>query len=257
MLYVYAITADHAGEGDEGLPQDSILPGVPVRRFAFGSLSAIASPVPEEVFGPQALPARLEDMSWTRERVLAHDAVVGALVPLATVLPLKFCTLFSGPDALEAAIARNRETFEAVVERLRGAREWGVKIFSDPPASAAPSQASELAAPGAGAAFFRRKREEQAARVAAEAALDATVAASHQRLAACSRAAVVSPVQPTELHRQPGVMVLNGSYLVTREGEAAWRDCLSDLERENAAAGLRYMRTGPWAAYHFTGGGFA
>lgn len=253
MLYVYAVTADHIADSNDLLPEEGILPDVPVRRFRWGTLAAVASPVPDTVFGAATLPGRLEDAPWTRACVLAHQRVVSALLPAATVLPLKFCTLFSGEPALSAAIAGHRETLEQAVDRLRGAREWGVKLFFETPAPAA--RRPETVGAGAGAAFFRRKREEQQARLAADAALDLCVATSHQRLAGHARAAVANPVQPPELHRQPAVMALNAAYLVATADETAWRACLSDLERTYAAAGARYVLTGPWGAYNFAGAG--
>ncbi|WP_454916600.1 GvpL/GvpF family gas vesicle protein [Xanthobacter sediminis] len=252
MLYVYAIIADHAPEGND-LPPEGILPDTPVWRFSSGALAAVASPVPDHLFGAEALPARLEDAEWTRGRVLGHERVVSTLLADATVLPLKFCTLFSGEAALRAAMARHQEALEQAVDRLRGASEWGVKLFFEAPAPA--SRAPAPAVPGAGTAFFRRKREEQQARAEAEAILDRCVAASHQRLAAHARAAVSNRVQPPELHRQAGTMALNGAYLVAREDEPAWRACLSELERTYAGDGMRYALTGPWGAYNFAGGG--
>ncbi|MFH1555281.1 MAG: GvpL/GvpF family gas vesicle protein [Pseudomonadota bacterium] len=252
MLYVYAIIADHGPEGMDLLPE-GILPGVPVWQVSSGALAAVASPVPEHLFGAEALPAHLEDMPWTHARVLGHERVVCALLTRATVLPLKFCTLFSGADALGAALALHRAALEQSVGRLRGARDWGVKLFvkaRDPTV-----RAPEPAGPGAGAAFFRRKKEEQQARAAAEAALNHCVTTSHQRLAAHARAAVSNPLQPPELHRQPGTMALNGAYLVALQDEPAWRACLSELEGAYADEGMHYALTGPWGAYNFAGDG--
>ncbi|TCT02270.1 GvpL/GvpF family gas vesicle protein [Aquabacter spiritensis] len=255
MLYVYAITADHPGPHDAGsLPGEGIVPGAPVRLLPFGDLAAAVSPVSAVDFGPEALPARLQDVDWTGQRVLAHQRVVDSLVDVATVLPMKFCTLFSGAAALRAALADNRAALEATVVRLRGAREWGVKLFWEaPPAEPAPVERG----PGAGAAFFQRKRDAQRLRAEAEAALAHGVAESHRRLAARARAAVANPVQPAAVHRRRGEMALNGAYLVPRADEAAWRESLAELERTYAGAGIRYELTGPWGPYNFTGGGLA
>ncbi|MFG1394766.1 GvpL/GvpF family gas vesicle protein [Xanthobacter agilis] len=252
MLYVYAITADHGPEDMESLPE-GILPDTPVWRIASGGLAAVASPVPDHTFGAEALPAHLEDVQWTRARVLGHERVVCALLPRATVLPLKFCTLFSGEEALRAALSAHKKTLEQTVDHLRGAREWGVKLFVE--ARGPDPRAPEPVGAGAGAAFFRRKKEEQQARAAAEAALDRCVVASHQRLAAHARAAVANPLQPPQLHGQRGKMALNGAYLVDLQAEPAWRACLSELERTYADEGVRYALSGPWGAYNFAGGG--
>ncbi|WP_018390769.1 GvpL/GvpF family gas vesicle protein [Ancylobacter sp. FA202] len=253
MLYVYAITAHHAAGAEPRLPEEGILPGVAVQHFAAGPLGAVASTVPDSIFGKEVLQALLNDADWTRARILDHQRVVSSLLPVATVLPLKFGTLFAGETSLISALASQREVLEATVTRLRGTREWGVKLFFEAPTR--PVRTAEPVGAGSGLAFFRRKKEEQEARAAAEVALDHCVAGSHRRLAALARAAVANPLQPPELHGHAGTMGLNGAYLVASETEAAWRACLSELETTYAADGARYVLTGPWAAYNFTGGG--
>lgn len=263
MLYVYAIVADHAAGAEALLPAEGILPGAAVRLVPASAfrrqaqdargLSVLVSEVPDTVFGEEQLRAHLGDADWTRARILAHQRVVSALLPVATILPLKFCTLLAQGASLGAALATRRPALEATVARLRGAREWGVKLFfAAPPRSTRPL---EPVGAGAGLAFFRRKKEEQEARAAAEAALDHCVAASHRRLAGLARAAVANPLQPPELHGQAAVMALNGAYLVAAEDEPAWREALAELEQAHAASGARYVLTGPWAPYHFTGDG--
>lgn len=251
MLYLYAITDATVPPAELPPCVAGILPEAPVRRYTCGSLCAVASPVPEAVFGRDDLPALLTDQAWVYERVMAHERVVSSLLP-GTVLPLKFGTLFSGEPALRETLLAHRERLEDALARLRGAREWGVKLFAVPPRTAAePAGASSAARTGA--AFFRRKRDEQEAKQAARAHVERSVIDGHRRLAAHARAEVSSPLQPAAAHRQPGEMVLNGAYLVSAEAEAAFKATFAELAREQDRAGLRYELTGPWVPYHFAG----
>ncbi|BBK41308.1 gas vesicle protein [Allostella vacuolata] len=254
MLYVYAIAADHPDPDNAMFGGEGIVPDAPVRLLQLGDLAVAASLVSAADFAADALRAHLEDARWTALRVLAHQRVVDSLLPHATVLPMKFCTLFSGEAALKQALAHNRAALQATVERLRGAREWGVKLYWEAPRNPAPPSAGQGEA-GAGAAFFQRKRDQQRQRAEAEAAVARCVAASHRRLADAARAAVANPVQPPAVHRQPGEMALNGAYLVARAAEPAWREVLAELERTHADGGIRYELTGPWGPYNFTGSG--
>ncbi|MBS1165398.1 MAG: gas vesicle protein [Proteobacteria bacterium] len=254
MLYVYAIAED-LGADIRAVPLDvGILPETSVVRVPYGPFIAVVSVVPEAIFGAEALPRYLEDCAWTRERVLAHERVVAALVPVTTVLPLKFCTLFSGEATLQDTLMRHRATLEDTLSGLRGAREWGVKLFVDP-SHAAPMPAGAVAAvtPGAGAAFFRRKRDEQEAVETAKARLEHCVVESHRRLAVHARAAVSNPLQPPALHGRPGEMALNGAYLVGRDAEPAFRLALAELEQSYGESGIHYELTGPWGPYNFAG----
>lgn len=255
MLYTYAIIADCEPQRVESLVRAGILPDAPPRCYRYGPLAAVASDVPAAEFGPEALPTRLTDAAWARDRVLAHEAVVTGLLSAATVLPMKFCTLFSGEAALFAALDDHEERLLAAVERCRAAREWGVKVFFEPepkePADAAPVSLSA----GAGAAFFRRKQDARAKSQADEARMADCVADVHEALARRAREAVLNPPQPPAIHRRRGRMVLNGAYLVGTDEEAGWRAAVEDMSARCAQAGLACELTGPWGPYNFVGGG--
>lgn len=254
MLYVYAITAGSRDPLDATLPGEGILPNAPVELLSSGDLAVALSAVAEADFGADVLPSRLEDTEWTRQRVLAHQRVVDSLLGHATVMPMKFCTLFASEAGLHAALARNQAALEAAAMRLRGAREWGVKLFWSGFSEATAVPAAGQDGPGAGAAFFQRKRDTRRLREAAEAALVQCVAASHRHLSEAARAAVANPVQPPAVHRRSDEMVLNAAYLVPRADETAWRERLADLADSHHGAGLSFELTGPWAPYNFMGG---
>lgn len=252
MLYVYAIIASPAPSADMRVHAPGILPDAAIHRYSCGSLSAVASPVPEAVFGPEALPACLADQAWVCERVLAHERVVSALLPETTVLPLKFGTLFSSETALRQALLAHRSRLEDALARLQGAREWGVKLFAAPPhADIAPAGAPPVTRTGA--AFFRRKRDEEEAKHVARARVERGVLDSHHRLAAHARAAVSASLHPAPVHGQPGEMAFNGAYLVGTDAEPAFKATIAGLAREHEGAGMRFELTGPWGPYHFAG----
>lgn len=252
MLYLYAITDAPAGE--LALPATGILPDSPVIDLSLPGLTAIASEVPAEIFGEAPLRALLEDAAWMRQRVLAHEQVVAALK--GTVLPLKFGTLFSVRDTLIATMSNHREALEETLARLRGAREWGVKLFCDLDRlrrwidAAQPPQA-DGAACGAGAAFFARKQRDRWLQGQTQAAIRACVEHSHDRLARLVRAAAVVSPQSPALHGRPEEMSLNAAYLVAETQQDKVLDCLRELTESYAPQGFDFVLTGPWAPYNF------
>lgn len=255
MLYVYAITDTPGGALD--LPATGILPEVQVASLPLPGMTAIISSVPNTVFGEVPLRALLEDSAWTRQRVLAHEEVVAALMPQGTVLPLKFGTLFSLRDRLTTTMTHHRPVLEETLTRLRGAREWGVKIFYDPNrlrqwTETAKTPEMDVGALGAGAAFFARKQHERWLLNQLEIAIRSCVDDSHGRLARLGRAATVCPLQPPALHDRREDMVLNGAYLVAEGDEPRLRECLHDLNKTYGNQGVDFVLTGPWAPYNFT-----
>ncbi|MQT14764.1 GvpL/GvpF family gas vesicle protein [Segnochrobactrum spirostomi] len=255
MLYTYAIIADYEPRQAESLIRIGILPDAPPRCYRHGTLAAVASEVPASEFGPEALPARLSDAEWTRDRVLAHEAVVTDLLQAATVLPMKFCTLFSGEPALFAALDDHGDRLLAAVARCRSAREWGVKLFFDPERAEQADAATVSLSAGAGAAFFRRKQEARAKSQADETRLAECVADVHEALARRARDAVLNPPQPPAIHRRRGRMVLNAAYLVGTDEEIGWHAAIENMTERCARDGLGCELTGPWGPYNFVGGG--
>ena len=47
------------------------------------------------------------------------------------VVPARLCTLFSGPDALRDFLAANADGLRETLDRLRGHREWSLKVYCD------------------------------------------------------------------------------------------------------------------------------
>jgi len=258
--YVYAV-ARTRGHWEPGAPPDqAILPQAPIYTLAYQDLVALVSPVPVAEFGPPALEAHLEDAGWTRDRVVAHQTVLAALLTDYTLIPFKFCTLYRSEERVQAMLARHYEALECSLQRLAGATEWGVKLYYDRKtltgwlASSAevlqPLRETITRAPQ-GAGYFLRKKLAQAAQEAAEGMVAGWVQESHQRLADSAREAVVNPLQPPQVHGRADEMVLNGAYLVDDEAEETFRAVLAELADGSAARGLQYELTGPWPPYNF------
>lgn len=214
------------------------------------------SPVPALEFGPQALEDRLRDANWVRDRVLAHQKVLVTLLGSYDLVPFKFCTLYVSEARVEEAMAQYYTALDKALGRVRGATEWGVKLYCDRETVAGWVQSSDeavrsireaIAHASQGAAYFLGKKLTSALREAVDRAVDACVQESHRRLAQCARDAVVNPVQPG----QEGEVVLNAAYLVDAPAEGVFRAALQGLEEIYAPRGFRYELTGPWPPYNF------
>jgi hypothetical protein len=221
---------------------------------------AVVSPVPLAEFGPESLGANLQDLAWVRDRVLGHQQVLARLLHRHTLIPFKFGALFSSEDSVREMLDRHYQRFEETLARLDGATEWGVKIFCSRQDLAkrlretgegletlrrAVSRAPE------GAAYFLRKKLEQAAERGAEDVIDACVRESHGRLAGCARQAVTNPVQPPEVHLRGMEMILNGAYLVDDGNLKVFRAAMASLDEAYASLGMSFEITGPWPPFSF------
>jgi len=207
----------------------------------------VAAEVPLADYGPEVLERRLRDMRWVADVALAHEAVVEyfARAKAATVVPMKLFTMFSAPDRAVAELRNRRSELSDVVRRLRGCREWGVRItrFRGTPVSRVPS-----AAPPTGAAFLTAKRQ---LRDDARAASIATLSAAedvYQALAAVSRDARRRDDAPAEVPAPP---LLDAMFLVPIARQNRFRAAVRRAAALCRSAGAQLTLTGPWPAYNF------
>ncbi|MFC5993262.1 GvpL/GvpF family gas vesicle protein [Pseudonocardia hispaniensis] len=246
-VYVYAI-------GDAGLaaalPGIAGVSGAPLRAVGSGALVAVVSSVDTAEFGDEALPRNLEDLGWLADTARAHHTVVDALARRHSVAPVRLATVYLDDANLRTMLDQRAAAFGAVLDRIRGRTEWGVKAFVIPPSAdrhAAEQQPSVPSGTGAGRAYLMQRR---AARDRAAEARRSAVDAAGQLHEELSRLTVASrhyPPQDPQLTGCRDEMVLNAAYLVDHAGEAAVR---GRVERQGAP-GLRLELTGPWAPYSF------
>lgn len=252
LLYVYGIMPDGVA-----LPAIAgVAAGTTLHALPCGDLCAVVSPVPAEEFGEAALEERMRDPVWLERAARAHEAAQRELMRREALVPLRFATIYTGPERVAAMVAERAEELRAALRQLAGRSEWGVKLWADPHALAAGvGQASpavaelqaQIAEKPAGAAYMLQRRLERLAAEEAERLAQSCVTIGHARLCEHAAAAVCGPLR----EGGPARMLLNGSYLVDTRHQADFLAELDRLAAEHAPLGLRYELAGPWPGYHF------
>ena len=236
--YVYGVVP--AGTRPEGMGVASR----PVGVLAEGDVAALVSVVPMEEFGEAPLHENLEDRAWLERTAREHEDVLERALAQTAVVPFRLCTIYESRERVQELLAERGAGLAALLRRLEGRVELGVKAYFDPagpPAEAEPQSGREY--------LLRRQREretaEEDARFKAESAR-----ASHERLAAVAEEARANPPQPAELSGRTEEMLLNGAYLVPRD-DGRLRDVVAELESLYGPRGVTYELTGPWPPYNF------
>jgi Gas vesicle synthesis protein GvpL/GvpF len=238
-------------DGDApGPDSEAGVDGAPVRLIRGGAVAALASAVPIERFGEDALKESLEDLEQLEELARAHQETIDRALARGPVIPFRMCTIYADGDGVRAMLAREQESLATALDRLRGAAEWGVKAYR-----AQLEPAGSAAAARSGTEWLRRKRDDRAAAESARAATDERAAAIHAALAGQARAATLARPHDRRLSGDEREMVLNGAYLVPVEQAEAFRALVDELGRVHEPHGLQLELTGPWAPYHFVGNG--
>lgn len=243
VTYVYAVRRRDDDDSVTGLRG---VGGSAVRLLDVGDLQAVVGDAERAGFEARALEERMEDLTWLADTARAHHHVVDAVGRAHVVAPLALATVYYSDQRVREVLEQEGDAFRAVLDRLSGRAEWGVKGFAREGAAA---PAPDAARPLSGAEYLRARRRslregdrtiEEALQAADE--VHATVAG----LAAASR--THRPQDPA-LSGSTERMVLNGAYLVPVDAVDDLRALIRSLDDHPR---LRLELTGPWVPYSFS-----
>jgi hypothetical protein len=245
------------------VPRGQALPdrvGATTGDVTLATVVALADLLPAEEFSGAALEARLLDVEWVATQARRHTSMLAGAMEHGPVVPARLCTLFSSVAALRASLEQKEEQLQETLDRLRGRREWGLKLFSDEDRVRAKclSQDPDLAepAPSAGAAvtglaWMQKKRR--------DALLVERVAERGEQMANAildemEATAAEVRVRPTLTEGASGVaepMVLNAALLVDTGAEPAMHAAVEGLALELEENGFHLVLSGPWPPFSF------
>lgn len=225
-------------------------------------LSAITSPVLLTDYGEEALRERMADATWVAVRAMRHEKVVEHFSHQASVLPLRFGTIYLECENVELMLDEKRDELLAIIERLRGREEWGVNVYCDrtkltenitslSPRLREMSAQAEAASPGQ--SYLMRKKIDAMRDGEARAEIKRVAGEIERELLTRSESAARLRVLKDEASAH-GELAAKLAFLVERASFNDFREAAERLAGEYSAAGFQLELTGPWPAYNFAAG---
>ncbi|MFE4212036.1 GvpL/GvpF family gas vesicle protein [Streptomyces sp. NPDC056844] len=250
MSYVYAVC--RAGTPVEtALAGRPGLEGAPLRTVRAGELTALVSSVPSVSYGTEGVKAQMENLDRLEVLARTHHAVVEAAYEHAAVLPMRLVTVYLDDGRVGEMLGARAPEFSALLARLEGHVELGVKIYADPREAVAVSgrapETDTAASPGR--AYLQRRRSQQRNHRETYRAAGSVAAEVPARVDGIARAHVTHRPQQGDLAQAAGENILNDAYLVQDAQADAFRAALAGLADD--VPGVRVEITGPWAPYSF------
>ncbi|WP_405411706.1 GvpL/GvpF family gas vesicle protein [Streptomyces decoyicus] len=256
--YVFAVCRQLDPAALTGLA--GLADGFPVRGLRFGSLTAVVQHVPAAEFTEDAWQQRLSDREELEHCARAHHDVVTAAAACGPTAPLALATLYRGDERARQALEADADRFAAVLARIEGHAEWGVKVYlpatapgpaATAPPGPGPHRSGGGAAGGAGRAYLERKRGLHQAREqhhdrALQTAEDIDTALS--RLATATRR--LRPHGPELTGEKHRLQILNATYLVSSVRVRRLLEAVAGLRHRT---GADVEVSGPWVPYSFVG----
>lgn len=261
-LYVYCV-----GERDalspliDGELPDAIETDYRIEMIGAGDLAAVASAVPLRDYSEDTLRARLNDAAWTTIRAMRHEKVVEHFASRASVVPLRFGTIYLRRGRIEEMLGEKQCELGSIIERLRGREEWGVNIYFTratlmQAVSSLSPRLRELgdraASAPPGQAYLMRKKIEAMRADEARAETRRVAAEVEGALSRVSDGAARLRVMKDEAD-ECGEVAAKLAFLVERSRFGDFRAAAEALADGHAAAGFKLELTGPWPAYNFAG----
>ena len=223
-------------------------------------LAALASVVPLDAYGEEALVEHLSDATWTAVRAMRHETVIEYVAKRVTVVPLRFGTIYLERGGIERMLDDKRRELAQLIERVRGREEWGVNVYSDratllasitevSPRLRELARQAEAASPGQ--SYLMQKKIEALRVDEARAAVNDILDRVEQTLRAEADDAKRLRILKVEASEH-GELKGKFAFLVKRAQFEEFRGAAERLAADNATAGVRLELTGPWPAYNFT-----
>ena len=260
-FYVYCIGESEALRpllGDERVPQ-AIEDARGLELIEAGALSAVVSAVPLADYGEDVLTERMSSPVWTAERAMRHERAVEFFARRASVIPLRFGTIYLSRERVASMLDEKRSELRSIVERLRGREEWGVNLYADRAklkemvVSVSPRlrELSEQAASATpGQSYLLRKKIEALRADEARTEIRRAARETEETLGGAAEGAARLRILKDEASEH-GEVAAKLAFLVERKRFEEFRATAERLARKYDALGFRIELTGPWPAYNF------
>lgn len=223
-------------------------------------LAALSSTVPRASYSEESLAEHLSDASWTAVRAMRHETVMEYVARRASVVPLRFGTIYLERAGVERMLEEKRRELAQIIERLRGREEWGVNVYCDQTTLMSSITAvspvlrdlvERAAQASPGQSYLMQKKIETLKVDEVRTALTRIIDEIEQELSQQSEDAKrlrVLKVEATEY----GELKAKFAFLIKRVDFETFRDAAERLAQTHQATGVRLELTGPWPAYNFT-----
>jgi hypothetical protein len=131
VLYLYGITESRLRDIPELIGVDRFAPIEAVDcEGVFCWISRVSA-----LDFEKNLASNMENLDWLAETSVAHQRVIAAISRITDILPTRFGTVFRTDESLCKHVAKRVRGLKKDFERIKGADEWGVKVFTIQPAA--------------------------------------------------------------------------------------------------------------------------
>jgi hypothetical protein len=221
----------------------------PVWVHKVENLGVIVGLLPVDGFGVADWERNATNVSWLGQVARRHHAVLQHAAASSDVVPLRLPSLYGNLESLADTLRMAGDRLEQALRRIRGKLEWSVKVYRSAKEEDRPASGEAVS----GRDYLLTRSRDLGARSTVREQLAEQVRQIHEAFGQASAEYGRNQPQDPALSGRREQMLLNGAYLVSRNGESRFQGLAAEIAGGSLASGLVIEVTGPWPAYNFTG----
>lgn len=233
-----------------------------VYTLPYKDIEAVITEVSRKEFDPKKIKSKLEDLKWAEEKIRNHEGVIEKAMKDSPVIPLKFLTLYETKESLGNVLEKQYKEFRKLLDRLKDKAEWGLKVYVIDKERLIESLKkedkeivklkAEISSKPEGVKYFLEKKMNEKILEKIDAQLDKHIKDIFEAFAPFSiENPVINKLLPAELTNKGKEMILNVSYLISKEKVGEFQKRVARLHEYYFPKGLWLEYIGPWPPYGF------
>lgn len=219
----------------------------------------ILSDVDLNEYGEGEIDKRLEDMVWVEEKAKKHFDMIQQLLRFGTVIPMKFCTIFTSENTFLQFIESFKQKIKEAVSYLNDKEEWDVKIYCDKKKFLECNMEEEKAAmqkqvgkASKGAAYFMAKKIESNLEEKSKEKIIKIKDTFWNDFSGKAIQVKLNKNLSKQVTDYDKDMILNGAFLIKKEDNKSFFDEVDKQEAFLKEYNMEIKVSGPWPFYNFT-----
>ncbi|KZZ83312.1 MULTISPECIES: GvpL/GvpF family gas vesicle protein [Bacillaceae] len=226
----------------------------------FGSVTAVICELDPAEYSEEQIKEKVNEMEWLHEKAFHHHEMLMMLEKSYTLIPTKFCTIYSSLESLTETVNQYQERMLELFRYLEGKEEWNVKIYSDDSqmresfAENNPTvlaKKEEIAQLPPGRQYFEKRKLEQLVDREMELEKNRICEQIHEDLVPYSDDSTIKKTWSQDVTGRDEQMCWNSVYLLPKDQIAQFKEKIQLAAEAHQESGWKFEPTGPWPPYHF------
>ncbi|OZU88408.1 hypothetical protein CIL03_12235 [Virgibacillus indicus] len=231
-----------------------------IHTIPFQETEAVICHLDEVQYGEKELEKKTNDVKWVHEKAFHHHEILMKLYEEFPIIPMKFCTIYSGEESLAKKLDAHQENMIELLEFIKDKEEWIMKIYCDPSKvrenvseqnTTIDQKRKEIGEMSPGRQYLEKRKLDQLIDQEADREKDSFASNIHEALASISLQNEVKKNWNKDVTGRTEEMCWNSVYMLKNTAVDDFLNHVKELQDKWEPSGWQIEVTGPWPSYHY------